>query len=125
MGRDRTACGIPDVSYHGENAWRAPLEISSRQLGALFCEENKEDDQCYIAYNMHWLEHSFALPSLPKKKKWYPVLCTAEIGIEKEISENESAGKPVNGKAAVKEKSGEVKKSLTLPERSIILLVVI
>lgn len=123
LGRDRTACGIPDVSYHGENAWRAPLEISSRQLGALFCEENKEDDQCYIAYNMHWLEHSFALPSLPKKKKWYPVLCTAEIGIEKEISENESAGKPVNGKAAVKEKSGEVKKSLTLPERSIMILV--
>ena len=36
LGLDTISCGIPDVSYHGENAWQIPSEISSRQLGILY-----------------------------------------------------------------------------------------
>ena len=32
-GIDRTSCGMPDVSYHGENAWQAKAEVASCQLG--------------------------------------------------------------------------------------------
>lgn len=107
LGMDRTACGIPDVSYHGENAWRVPLEVSSRQLGALFCD-GEEGDQCYIAFNMHWLEHQFALPALPKKKKWYLVLDTATL---------------CDPRGKAQEESGAVQKSITLSERSIAVLI--
>ena len=67
--------GIPDVSYHGENAWKVPCEVSSRQLGVFYNGEDPdtgEEEHLFIAYNMHWLEHTFALPALPKGKKWYP-----------------------------------------------------
>ena len=61
MGRS----GIPQISYHGEDAWQMPAGRASRQLGVFYHEECTEKD-FYIAYNMHWLSHSFALPSLPK-----------------------------------------------------------
>ena len=32
-GRDEMSCGVPDVSYHGENAWQIPQNVASRQLG--------------------------------------------------------------------------------------------
>lgn len=69
MGRS----GIPQISYHGEDAWQMPAGRASRQLGVFYHEESTEKD-FYIAYNMHWLSHSFALPSLPKGMEW---VCTA------------------------------------------------
>lgn len=71
LGLDRIACGMPDVSYHGEEAWQIPSEISSRQLGVLYCGKELGDTDCFIAYNMHWIEHFFALPTLPAGKKWH------------------------------------------------------
>ena len=84
-GVDRKGCGLPDVSYHGENAWQVPAEVHSRQLGVLYCtpEEGKDEDICFIAYNMHWLKHSFALPALPKNRQWCRVIET-EAGTEEE-----------------------------------------
>lgn len=70
-GMDRTACGMPDVSYHGENAWQVKAEVSSRQLGVLYSGIEPEEEACFIAYNMHWIPHSYALPSPGKGKKWY------------------------------------------------------
>lgn len=78
LGTDRIGCGTPDVSYHGESAWRAPLEVSSRQLGVYYNGMATGEEDCFVAYNMHWLEHTFALPSLPKGKKWYLMLSTDE-----------------------------------------------
>ena len=63
--------GVPDVSYHGENAWRVPLEVSSRQLGVYYSGTDRTgegDEDCFVAYNMHWLEHTFALPALPGER---------------------------------------------------------
>ena len=70
-GMDQISCGVPDVSYHGEYAWQTPSEISSRQLGVYYCGIAAKDTDCFVAYNMHWVEHSFALPALGKGKKWY------------------------------------------------------
>lgn len=93
LGIDRMCCGTPDVSYHGENAWRVPTEIASRQLGIYYCGEFAGDDDCFIAYNMHWIPHTFALPALKKGKTWHKVL-TTDSGILEEPE-------PVKGKKKV------------------------
>lgn len=82
-GFDETSCGIPDVSYHGENAWQIPSEVSSRQLGVFYHNSAEENENCYVAYNMHWLPHTFALPTLPKGQKWYEAANTEEGILEK------------------------------------------
>ena len=73
MGRS----GIPQISYHGEDAWQMPAGRASRQLGVFYHEESTEKN-FYIAYNMHWLSHSFALPSLPKGMEWACMAGTKE-----------------------------------------------
>lgn len=81
---DYISCGYPDLSYHGEEAWRPQFEKNNRHLGILYCgnyakiERDRNDDFIYAAYNMHWDEHNFALPKLPKGYQWYEMLNTQE-----------------------------------------------
>lgn len=72
---DYIGCGYPDLSYHGEDAWRPDLSGYSRFAGVMYSgcyakKDRADDNFFYIAYNMHWLEHTFALPKLPKGMKW-------------------------------------------------------
>lgn len=73
---DYIACGCPDVSYHGEDAWRPDTSEESRQFGVMYCgayakrEADYADSDFYVAYNMHWEEKIFALPKLPQGLKW-------------------------------------------------------
>ena len=69
-----------------ENMHGRFLEISSRQLGIYYCGETLGTDSCFVAYNMHWLKHSFALPALRKGRKWYRAVSTEE-GVLKEMEE--------------------------------------
>ena len=46
----------------------------------MYCGKN--NDYIYIAYNMHWEVHSFALPSLPGGYVWETVLDTQNAGME-------------------------------------------
>lgn len=91
LGRDQMSCGVPDVSYHGESAWQIPSHVTSRQLGVYYHGEESEESDCFIAYNMHWIPHEFALPALPKGKKWYRVLSTADetVSAEEKIEKNQ------------------------------------
>ncbi|MFI3170895.1 MAG: alpha-amylase family glycosyl hydrolase [Eubacteriales bacterium] len=74
--------GIPTISYHGESAWITPDEVASRQLGIMYASDEVNLEDCYIAYNMHWIAHKYALPTISKDKTWYRMLSTAtsEIG---------------------------------------------
>ncbi len=85
MGLDLAGCGVPDVSYHGELAWRAPSEVSSRQLGVYYCAVTLGGADCFVAYNMHWLSHEFALPAMSGKRKWYLKASTKEGILEEEV----------------------------------------
>lgn len=67
---DYHACGYPDISYHGTNAWLADFENYVRNVGILYCGEYAQDDFIYVAYNMHWEKHSMALPKLPDGYVW-------------------------------------------------------
>ena len=81
---DSIACGYPDLSYHGRNAWKPETENYSRYIGMMYCgkyakkADGKEDDFFYLAMNMHWESHESGLPKLPKEMKWKAVLSTAK-----------------------------------------------
>lgn len=96
LGIDYMACGVPDISYHGESAWQVDADIASRQLGVYYSGAGLNDDEIFITYNMHWEDHAFALPALPKGKVWHKVLST-EDGIDTNI-EVSSNQKKVNVK---------------------------
>ena len=103
-GTDQGAYGLPDVSYHGESAWQPAEGVASRQLGVMYCGGHGGDTDCFVAYNMHWIEHSFALPSPGKKKKWYLAADT-------------------QGVAAKEAQALKNQKSIELKPRSIVFLV--
>ena len=50
LGIDQSGCGMPDVSYHGEMAWRASTEVASRQIGIYYSSQDKEEADCFVAY---------------------------------------------------------------------------
>lgn len=81
---DYIARGYPDLSYHGEYAWRPQTESYSRTIGMMYCgkyakiDRTKEDDFFYIGMNMHWEPHEFGLPHLPKGLKWEMIFTTEE-----------------------------------------------
>ena len=95
---DYRRTGIPDVSYHGESAWRADMEPFRRTIGILYngaygeSAEGDSEDLIYVAINMHWEDHSFSLPTpelnsgtggkkansgAKKAKKWYKIIDTS------------------------------------------------
>ena len=87
---DRFGQGYPDLSYHGEEAWKAQLESYNRHIGIMYCGKNEsadEGDYVYIAYNMHWNAHRFALPSIANHK-WVSVICTEENLVISDVERN-------------------------------------
>ena len=90
-GKDLKNCGIPDVSYHGEEAWKADFSWESRSLGVYYHDESDGED-IYVAYNMHWEEKEFALPKLSGLKKWC-LLASTDMGISEDAKEMENQQK--------------------------------
>lgn len=90
---DYLACGYPDLSYHGLNAWRAQTMNYSRCIGMMYCGKYVKinstlvDDFFYIAMNMHWEKHAFGLPRLPKGMRWQKYICTNEVDAEGELQD--------------------------------------
>ncbi|MCM1192380.1 MAG: hypothetical protein NC123_13485 [Butyrivibrio sp.] len=93
---DYLSCGYPDLSYHGESAWRPHMESHCRHMGIMLCGEYAEqddggaDDFIYIAMNMHWESHRLALPKLPKGMCWRMAFATAEAEDMTESGEEEN-----------------------------------
>lgn len=83
-GRDPLMKGMPDISFHGINAWNPDFSYYSRTL-CIFLNgdyarirengKNKaekkdtdlrgisENSDIYVIFNMHWDEHEFGLPA--------------------------------------------------------------
>lgn len=79
---DYRSCGSPDMSYHGTEAWRPAWEPYNRHIGIMLngAYGREEEEKCwYIAINMHWESHDFAMPRLPKGQIWRRLL-TTEVG---------------------------------------------
>ena len=62
------------------------MDTHIRHIGTLLCGEyadGKPDDYFYIATNMHWEAHDFALPRLPKDMEWSYCLDTESTGSDR------------------------------------------
>lgn len=87
-GMDYIACGCPDISFHGTKPWYPDLSNYSRVIGVMLYGKyaplsvRTSDKSFYIAYNMHWEEHKFELPVLPKNKKWKVIVDTNELNLD-------------------------------------------
>lgn len=100
--RDYIACGFPDLSYHGKEAWAPETTNYSRSFAMMYCEKfvpsnSRETGFLYLTMNMHWEKHEFAFPRVPAGLRWEVLVSTA---------------------------SGEIvtKTSVEVPARSIVLL---
>lgn len=106
---DTLSCGYPDLSYHGENAWRPRLESYYRHAGIMLCEnyalpadgegETAENGFIYIALNMHWEGHVLALPRLPKGFGWKQVYDTAKESLGGTDSDDRQPAADMDGTA--------------------------
>ena len=106
---DYLSCGCPDLSYHGEEAWKLNTDRQSRIAGVMYCgryaKKNRQenDESFYIAYNMHWEAHNFALPALPEGQRWIRVCDTFEEepkeGGARELPEEEGKETYVPGRS--------------------------
>lgn len=114
---DYLSCGFPDLSYHSEEAWRTSMEYQMRHIGAMLCGkycvmDGKEDECLYIAYNMHWEPHDFALPKPLQDRRWKLLLQTDEEVVEKQaVKLEENDGKDAKGEID--------SQFVTLPGRSV------
>lgn len=77
---DYKSTGIPDLSYHGESAWYGGFEAFRRNIGIMYGNEYAENEKnpIYVAYNLHWVEHRFGLPTLPKGRTWKMIFTTGK-----------------------------------------------
>ncbi len=78
---DEKAYGYPDLSYHSEEPWKCSYDDLTRHFAMMFCGNYSEDTAesgtfIYLAVNMHWIPHEFALPKLPRTLKWHLVYDT-------------------------------------------------
>lgn len=68
---DYLSCGYPDMSFHSAELWKVETDVLSRQFAILYAGEYAGDDAyIYVAANLHWAAHDFAIPKLPKGYKW-------------------------------------------------------
>lgn len=72
---DCRACGYPDFSCHGQNAWQPQMERPFRHMGMMYWGKY---DFFYVAVNMHWEVHDLALPRLPKGLVWKSCIATCD-----------------------------------------------
>lgn len=95
-GADYKAVGYPDISYHSNQPWYYSGSPQYRHIGILYCEEYAgcEKELLFAAYNFHWNEHEFGLPSLSEKMSWEQILTSGEDAeIETEILKEEKTEK--------------------------------
>jgi isoamylase len=99
-GQDHAGVGIPDVTWHGTEAWNADWSNRSRILAFMFSGQHAKggrvrDDDVYMAMNMHWDGQTFGLPSPPGGRLWHVFANTGaqspedawEVGSEPPLSD--------------------------------------
>ncbi|MET8141501.1 glycogen debranching protein GlgX [Sphaerisporangium sp. NPDC005288] len=64
LGVDTTGVGLPDVSWHGVDAWRPDWSPGSRLLAVMRAGRDADGamDQLYVVMNSHWEGHDVELP---------------------------------------------------------------
>lgn len=118
---DRLSCGMPDVSIHGQQAWRPDFTNYSRMLGMLYYGDYVDKIKgrsVYIIYNMYWEQKSFDLPDLPKGRKWKLLLDTYDNTFDESMLYPERKKLPKTRKKTVAK--GIQRKTIVAPRSAVI-----
>jgi len=81
LDKDLSGDGIPDITWHGTQAFNADWADFSRTLAFMITgddfvdSDTPKDNDIYVAFNSHFEALDFELPKL-KDKKWYRVVDT-------------------------------------------------
>lgn len=73
---DYMSCKVPDISFHGAEAFRMDQNPVSREFGVLYYGDyskqytGKKEESVFVVYNMNWEKREFALPLFGKGYKW-------------------------------------------------------
>lgn len=125
---DSIPCGYPDLSYHGQTAWRAQTESYNRHIGIMYCGKyakdarGQEDAFFYLAMNMYWGSQTLALPRLPRGMKWEQVMCTEETDIHTSAMEGLKGSRVKEGQpgtAKIEESAAKEAEGDTAPEDTV------
>ena len=79
-GAHPAACGLQQLSFHGEEPWQMNPSPRARTLGALFAGREKEDmpdDILFLAIHAHWEPKIIQLPDLPDGRQWHLLVHTS------------------------------------------------
>ncbi len=90
--QDRIGSGYADITWHGMQAWNADWSDLSRFLAFMLNGKHArggmvEDDDIYVAMNMHWENHWVELPGLPDGKHWH-VVANTSVTTPEDVWEN-------------------------------------
>ena len=75
--------GYPELSFHGEKAWKLNMWDPFHTFGFMYAEPAAEfgtEEDCFIycAVNAHWEKRTLELPELPKGMVWKKYVYTAD-----------------------------------------------
>ncbi|MDE7431210.1 MAG: alpha-amylase [Lachnospiraceae bacterium] len=110
--RDYHSLGMPDMSFHSDKTWTLDGDSSGRQLGVMlygkYCKvfKKNEEENIYIAFNMHWEGKKLGLPIAGKGKEWRIAFATDDIK-----------------KIVIDSRKVKFARSIELPPRSVAVLV--
>lgn len=99
MLSDYLSCKFPDISFHGEEAYRMNQDCDSREFAILYAghyarQYTKEiEDSIYIIYNLHWEDKDFVLPISTNEGGW-KLLYSTDGSTDESFDENNA--KPWN-----------------------------
>ncbi|NES69896.1 MAG: glycogen debranching enzyme, partial [Okeania sp. SIO2D1] len=74
--QDYARSGNLDITWHGTQTWNADWSAHSRTIAFMLCgqharEATEQDNDIYVAMNMHWENLWFEIPGLSDGKKWH------------------------------------------------------
>lgn len=125
---DSRGLGLPGISVHGTQAWRADYSNYNRMLGILLNGDyakdanGETDDIIYFIFNMYWEQKTFDLPSLPNGRKWYAAITTYDdMFYEMPVKKNSWKKR----KKTVKNKNDgmELQRKTVVPPRSVVVFI--
>lgn len=95
-----SACGFPDISFHGTTPWAADFASTDRYIGVMFSgNRNGAEDTVYIAVNSYWEALQIELPELPANMYWRAEINTFQP--EQETERKEAAFITIEGRSVL------------------------
>ena len=111
--KDYYSLGLPDISYHSAITWSLENNNQSRQFAVMYNGKycriagKDEEENIYIAFNMHWEEQKFGLPGAGRDKEWEQAF-SSDVSFVADIAKNEKA---------------KLARTVTVPPRSVLVLI--